>query len=41
MASATRPDTLTIRDTAKLWHALMRGLGYERYGAGGTDWGAA
>ena len=37
---SARPDTLTIRDTAKLWHALMRGLGYERYGAGGTDWGA-
>ncbi len=37
---SARPDTLTTRDTAKLWHALMRGLGYERYGAGGTDWGA-
>jgi pimeloyl-ACP methyl ester carboxylesterase len=38
---STRPDRLTTRDTAQLWHALMRGLGYERYGAGGTDWGAA
>jgi pimeloyl-ACP methyl ester carboxylesterase len=36
-----RPPILTTRDTAKLWHALMQGLGYERYGAGGGDWGAA
>jgi pimeloyl-ACP methyl ester carboxylesterase len=36
-----RPERLTTRDTAALWHALMRGLGYERYGACGTDWGAA
>lgn len=36
-----RPGTLTTRDTARLWHALMRGLGYERYGACGTDWGSA
>ena len=28
------------RHTARLWHRLMRGLGYERYGAHGGDWGA-
>ena len=31
----------TTRDTAGLWHRLMQGLGYERYGAHGTDFGAA
>lgn len=31
---------VTMRDTARLWHRLMRGLGYERYGAYGTDFGA-
>ena len=31
----------TTRDTARLWHRLMQGLGYERYGAHGTDFGAA
>jgi pimeloyl-ACP methyl ester carboxylesterase len=31
---------LTTRDTARLWHRLMRELGYERYGAGGGDFGA-
>lgn len=31
---------MTYRDTAALWHALMRELGYERYGAGGTDFGS-
>ena len=25
---------------ARLWHRLMQGLGYERYGASGGDWGA-
>jgi pimeloyl-ACP methyl ester carboxylesterase len=30
----------TTRYVAGLWHRLMRGLGYERYGAHGTDWGA-
>jgi pimeloyl-ACP methyl ester carboxylesterase len=39
-AYSERPDCITTRDTARLWHELMRGLGYERYGAGGTDWGA-
>jgi pimeloyl-ACP methyl ester carboxylesterase len=32
---------VTSRYTASLWHQLMRGLGYERYGAQGGDWGAA
>jgi pimeloyl-ACP methyl ester carboxylesterase len=31
---------VTIRDTARRWHALMRGLGYDRYGAQGGDFGA-
>jgi pimeloyl-ACP methyl ester carboxylesterase len=31
---------ITSRYTAGLWHRLMRGLGYERYGAHGADWGA-
>ena len=31
---------VTTRYTARLWHALMRGLGYERYGAHGGDFGA-
>ncbi len=31
---------LTTRYTAGLWHSLMRGLGYERYGAQGGDFGA-
>jgi pimeloyl-ACP methyl ester carboxylesterase len=32
---------VTARFTAGLWHQLMRGLGYERYGAHGGDWGAS
>jgi pimeloyl-ACP methyl ester carboxylesterase len=32
---------VTTRYSAGLWHRLMRGLGYERYGAQGGDWGAA
>jgi pimeloyl-ACP methyl ester carboxylesterase len=32
---------VTTRFTAGLWHRLMRGLGYERYGAQGGDFGAA
>jgi pimeloyl-ACP methyl ester carboxylesterase len=31
---------VTTRSTARLWHALMRGLGYQRYGAAGGDFGA-
>ena len=36
-----RPPRLSTRDTAAIWHLLMRGLGYERYGAHGGDFGAA
>jgi pimeloyl-ACP methyl ester carboxylesterase len=36
-----RPPVCTTRDVAALWHELMRGLGYERYGACGGDFGAA
>jgi pimeloyl-ACP methyl ester carboxylesterase len=36
-----RPATCTTRDVAARWHTLMKGLGYTRYGAGGTDFGAA
>jgi pimeloyl-ACP methyl ester carboxylesterase len=36
-----RPAHNTTRDTARLWHRLMRGLGYERYGAQGGDFGAS
>jgi len=32
---------VTTRYTAGLWHSLMRGLGYEHYGAQGGDFGAA
>jgi pimeloyl-ACP methyl ester carboxylesterase len=31
---------VNYRYTAALWHRLMRGLGYARYGAGGGDFGA-
>jgi pimeloyl-ACP methyl ester carboxylesterase len=31
---------VNYRYTAGLWRKLMRGLGYERYGAGGGDFGA-
>nr|CAH60146.1 IssA protein [Streptomyces tenjimariensis] len=38
---SSRPDrALTMRDTARLWHTLMRGLGYERYGVQGGDFGS-
>ncbi|HEY6693086.1 MAG TPA: epoxide hydrolase [Solirubrobacteraceae bacterium] len=36
-----RPARATTRDTARLWHALMRGLGYEHYAAQGGDFGAS
>ncbi len=36
-----RPPRTTMRETARRWHALMQGLGYERYGAQGGDFGAA
>jgi pimeloyl-ACP methyl ester carboxylesterase len=32
---------VTTRYTAGLWHRLMQGLGYERYGAQGGDFGAS
>jgi pimeloyl-ACP methyl ester carboxylesterase len=32
---------VTCRYTAGLWHRLMRGLGYQRYGAHGSDFGSA
>lgn len=32
---------VSSRYTAGLWHQLMHGLGYSRYGAHGTDWGSA
>jgi pimeloyl-ACP methyl ester carboxylesterase len=32
---------VTARYTARLWHRLMRGLGYERYGVQGGDFGAS
>lgn len=35
-----RPAPTTYRTVGRLWHALMRGLGYERYGASGGDFGA-
>jgi len=31
---------MTTRALAPLWDELMQGLGYSRYGAGGTDFGA-
>jgi pimeloyl-ACP methyl ester carboxylesterase len=31
---------VNIRYVASVWHALMRSLGYERYGAGGGDFGS-
>jgi pimeloyl-ACP methyl ester carboxylesterase len=34
-------QVVTTHYTAGLWHILMRGLGYERYGAQGGDFGAA
>lgn len=35
-----RPAEASYRTVARLWHELMHGLGYERYGAGGGDFGA-
>jgi pimeloyl-ACP methyl ester carboxylesterase len=35
-----RPARSTYRSIARMWHELMRGLGYSRYGAGGGDFGA-
>ena len=36
-----RPAVCTTRDVAQRWHTLMQGLGYQQYGACGTDFGAA
>jgi pimeloyl-ACP methyl ester carboxylesterase len=35
-----RPAQANYRTVARLWHRLMQGLGYERYGAGGGDFGS-
>ena len=35
-----RPPRTTMRETGRRWHRLMQGLGYERYGAQGGDFGA-
>jgi pimeloyl-ACP methyl ester carboxylesterase len=36
-----RPDrAVRYQDVAELWRALMHGLGYSRYGAGGGDFGS-
>lgn len=35
-----RPPQAPYRTVARMWHELMHGLGYERYGAGGGDFGA-
>jgi pimeloyl-ACP methyl ester carboxylesterase len=35
-----RPPQANYRTVARLWHRLMHGLGYERYGAGGGDFGS-
>ena len=35
-----RPARANYRSVAALWHRLMGGLGYERYGAAGGDFGA-
>jgi pimeloyl-ACP methyl ester carboxylesterase len=35
-----RPAQANYRTVARMWHALMHGLGYQRFGAGGGDFGA-
>ena len=35
-----RPAPSHYRTVARMWHELMHGLGYERYGAGGGDFGS-
>jgi pimeloyl-ACP methyl ester carboxylesterase len=37
---SARPARANYRSIAAMWHRLMRGLGYHRYGAGGGDFGA-
>ncbi|GAA4684650.1 multidrug MFS transporter [Phytohabitans rumicis] len=38
--SSRPPHPVTYRYVAGLWHRLMRSLGYDRYAAGGSDFGA-
>lgn len=35
-----RPPQADYSTVARMWHQLMQGLGYERYGAGGGDFGS-
>jgi len=35
-----RPAHSNYSTVARMWHELMRGLGYQRYGAGGGDFGS-
>jgi pimeloyl-ACP methyl ester carboxylesterase len=35
-----RPERANYRTVARMWHQLMQGLSYKRYGAGGGDFGA-
>jgi pimeloyl-ACP methyl ester carboxylesterase len=39
-AFSERPAQANYRIVSGMWHRLMQGLGYERYGAGGGDFGA-
>lgn len=39
-AFSERPARTGYRHVASMWHRLMQGLGYGRYGAGGGDFGA-
>ena len=40
---STRPETtgVGVARIAKLWAGVMTSLGYERFGAGGSDWGTS
>lgn len=37
---SARPDRSNRADVARRWHVLLQGLGYDRYGAHGGDFGA-
>jgi len=39
--SGRQPGRHTLQETAGLWHQLMHRLGYDRYGAVGSDFGSA
>ena len=41
LSGPTREPGWDVRRIARAWAALMRRLGYERYGAHGGDWGSA